>query len=108
MGFRSRGAFRVVGAGSGSVVAEHGLRCPAACGIFVSESGIKFVSPALAGSFLTTEPPGKPLRVFQRDTHDTCPQVIQRSQAVESTMRMKALRELQVFAYLPRQGRTVH
>ena len=32
---------------------------PVACGILVLETGIKPMSPALAGGFLSTEPPGK-------------------------------------------------
>ena len=36
----------------GSEVAAHGLSCPEA-------SGIRHMSPALAGRFLTTGPPGK-------------------------------------------------
>ena len=43
----------------GSVVAVHGLSCPAACGILVPRPGIKPPSPALEGRFLTTGPPGK-------------------------------------------------
>ena len=37
----------------------HGLSCSAACGIF-PDQGSNPVSPALAGGFLTTVPPGKP------------------------------------------------
>ena len=40
----------------GSVVVVHGLCCPKACGILVS-GGIKTVSPALPGRFLTTGAP---------------------------------------------------
>ena len=36
-----------------------GLRCPEACGISVLGPGIKSMSPALAGDFLTTGPLGK-------------------------------------------------
>ena len=43
----------------GSVVAAHGLSCPAACGILVPRPGIEPVSPALEGGFLNTGPPGK-------------------------------------------------
>ena len=46
----------------GSVVAAHGLSCPAACGLLVSRPGIKCTSPALEGRFLTTGPPGKSLK----------------------------------------------
>ena len=42
-----------------SVVAAHRLDCPLACGILVPQPGIKPVSPALEGGFLTTGPPGK-------------------------------------------------
>ena len=45
---------------SGSVVVAHGLSCSEACGIFPGP-GIEPVTPALAGRFFTTEPPGKPL-----------------------------------------------
>ena len=40
----------------GSVVLEHGLSCSTACGIFPDQGSM---SPALAGEFLTSEPPGK-------------------------------------------------
>ena len=40
-----------------SVVVAHGLSCSEACGIF-SDQGLNS-SPALAGRFLPTEPPGK-------------------------------------------------
>ena len=40
-------------------VLEQGSRCFVACGIF-DAPGIQPVSPALAGGFFTTEPPGKP------------------------------------------------
>ena len=39
-----------------SLVVEHGLSYPEACEIFLDQG---LVSPALAGGFLTTEPPGK-------------------------------------------------
>ena len=45
-----------------SVVVARGLRCSAACGI--PRSGLEPVSPALAGGFLTTAPPGKSLISF--------------------------------------------
>ena len=35
------------------------LSCSAACGIFPDQGSNPFVSPALAGVFLTTVPPGK-------------------------------------------------
>ena len=41
------------------LVAARGLSCPAACGILVPRPGIEPASPALAGGFLTTGPPGK-------------------------------------------------
>ena len=44
---------------AGSVVVVHGPSCSAACGIF-PEPGLEPVSPALAGRFSTTAPPGKP------------------------------------------------
>ena len=37
----------------------HGLSCSAACGDLPGP-GLEPVSPALAGRFLTTAPPGKP------------------------------------------------
>ena len=39
----------------------HGLSCPTACGILVSQPGIEPTFPALAGGFLTPGPPGKSL-----------------------------------------------
>ena len=42
-----------------SVVVAHGLSCSLVCGGH-SRPGIESVSPALAGRFFTTEPPGKP------------------------------------------------
>ena len=48
---------------TGPVVAAHGLSCSEAC-------GIKPVSPALAGRFLTTEPPGKPLQQVFAVSHE--------------------------------------
>ena len=44
----------VVVAPVGSVVVAHGLSCSVACG-----PGLEPVSPALAGGFVTTAPPGK-------------------------------------------------
>ena len=43
----------------GSVVAVHRLSCPEARGILAPRPGIEPMSPALAGRFLTTGPPGK-------------------------------------------------
>ena len=42
-----------------SAVVAHGPSCPVACGIFPDQ--VEPVSPALAGRFSTTAPPGKPL-----------------------------------------------
>ena len=42
-----------------SVVVAQALSCPEACRILVPGPEIQPVSPALAGKFLTTEPPGK-------------------------------------------------
>ena len=39
----------------------HGLHCPEACGILVSQPGIKPMSHALGSRFFTPGPPGKPL-----------------------------------------------
>ena len=51
---------------TGSVVLVHGLSCPAACMILLPRPGIEHVSPALAGRFLTSGPPGKsPVLVFK-------------------------------------------
>ena len=44
---------------AGSVIVAHGPSCSAACGIF-RDQGSNPWSPALAGGFLTTAPPGKP------------------------------------------------
>ena len=44
---------------TGSVAAAHRLGCPVAFGILVPRPGIKPISPALAGRFLTTGSPGK-------------------------------------------------
>ena len=53
-------------AGSG-VVAHHWLSCFEACGLLVPGAGIEPKSPALAGGFLTTGPPGKSEgRLFKR------------------------------------------
>ena len=42
-----------------SVVVVYRLSCPLACGILVPWPGIEPVSPAMAGRFLSTGPPGK-------------------------------------------------
>ena len=51
---------------TGSMVGRHGLRCTETCGWNLPRSGIEPTSPALAGGFFTTEPPGKlsPSSVF--------------------------------------------
>ena len=46
-----------------SLVVAHGFRCSAACGIF-PDQGSNPWSPALAGRFLTTAPPGKSKGTF--------------------------------------------
>ena len=57
LGFSSCGPWTLEG--TGSAVRTRGLSCPVACGILVLRSGIKLVSPALEGGFLTTGPPEK-------------------------------------------------
>ena len=47
----------------------HGLSCSTACGIF--PDGLETMSPALAGGFLTTVPPGKPF-LFDDSHSDRC------------------------------------
>ena len=42
-----------------SVVVAQELSCSVACGIFLDQGSIEPVSPALAGEFFSTEPPGK-------------------------------------------------
>ena len=44
---------------TGSVVVAQGLSCSKACGILIPWPGIKLMSPALEGRFLTSGPPGK-------------------------------------------------
>ena len=44
--------------GAGAVVVKHGLHAPRHVGL--PGPGVEPVSPALAGGFLTTGPPGKP------------------------------------------------
>ena len=46
---------------TGSVVVAHRLSCPETRGIFIPRPGIKSMSSALLGGFLTTGPPGKSL-----------------------------------------------
>jgi len=47
-----------------SLAGAHGLSYSGACGILVPRPGIKPVSPALQGGFLTTGPPGKSPQFF--------------------------------------------
>ena len=69
--FQHVGSFSVVCgllSSCGAWAPEHGLCslrhvafvAPTACGILVPQPGIEPVSPAMAGGFLTTVPPGKP------------------------------------------------
>ena len=55
---------------TGSVVAVHGLSCPAACGILVPQPGIEPASPALQDKFLSTGWPGKSQNILS-DTYTT-------------------------------------
>ena len=50
----------VVGLGVGAL----GLTCSTICGILVPQQGIKPLSPALQGEFLTTGPPSKEVPGF--------------------------------------------
>ena len=59
----------------GSVVMVHGLTCPAACGNLPGP-GIKPVSPALAGRFLTSGAPGSPHFTFVSDLKLHCSSAI--------------------------------
>ena len=59
MGSRRGGVGSAVHRLQSSVVVAFGLCCSTACGIF-PDQGSNPVSPALAGGFFTTEPPGKP------------------------------------------------
>ena len=43
------------------LVKSRGLSCPMACGILVPRPGIKLMSPAMEGGFLTTGPSEKSL-----------------------------------------------
>ena len=54
---------------TGSVDVMHRLRSPAACGILVSQPGIRPLPPALQGRFLTTGPPGKSPLFLITDNH---------------------------------------
>ena len=50
---------------TGSVVVAHGPRCSVACGVWdFPGPGLEPVSPALAGGFLTTVPPGKSCKLL--------------------------------------------
>ena len=51
--------FAVPGLQSVDSLVAHGLCCSTACGIFLDQ-GMEPLSPALAGGFFTTEPPGQP------------------------------------------------
>ena len=51
------------------LVVAHRLSCPVACGILVPQPGIKPMSPALQGRFLTTGPPGKSPLLSPLDIH---------------------------------------
>ena len=53
-----------------AVVLVLGLSCSVACGILVAQPGIKPVSPALQGRFLTSRPPAgvpEPLIFFKKE-----------------------------------------
>ena len=54
-------AHRFSSCDASSVVVTRGISCSSTCGILVPQPGIKPVSPALQGRFLTTGPPGKSL-----------------------------------------------
>ena len=56
---------------TGSVVVAHGLSCLRHVGSFRTRA--RTVSPALAGGFLTTAPPGKPLYLLSGITHQPHP-----------------------------------
>ena len=47
----------------------HGLSCPTTCGTFPG-SQVEPMSPASAGKFFTTEPPGKPLPTLKKKKKD--------------------------------------
>ena len=49
---------------AGSVTGAHGLGCSMECGILVPRPGIKLTSLVLQGRFLTTEPAGRPQKLF--------------------------------------------
>ena len=53
---------------SSEVVVAYGLSCPTACEILVPQLGIKPVSTALEGRFLTTGPPGKSHPLFNLES----------------------------------------
>ena len=56
----------------GSAVVAHALSCPSACGIFPDQE--PNWSPALAGEFLTTGPPGKSMSTVSH-SHTECVRV---------------------------------
>ena len=47
-----------MGSSGSPLVVAHGLSCPAACGILLSQSGTEPAPPAVEGRVLTTRPPG--------------------------------------------------
>ena len=51
-----------------SVVVGHGLSCSEVCAMF-PDQGLNTMSPALAGGFFTTRPPGKPEDKYYYYTH---------------------------------------
>ena len=55
---------------AGSVVVAHGPSCSAACGIL--RPGLELVSPASAGRFSTTAPPGKPRKSNFEKQNNQC------------------------------------
>ena len=67
---------------AGSLIAAHGLSCPAAFGILVLQPGIEPISPALEGEFFTTGPRGSPCVVFKSqfllelDVSDGCTRLL--------------------------------
>ena len=60
----------------------HGFNCSKAYGNFLAQ-GSNPVSPALAGGFFTTEPPGKPLSVVL--SHPFCDTVLQQPQETNAS-----------------------
>ena len=61
----------------GSVVVASRLSCPMACGNFLDQ-GSNPMSPALAGGFLTTGPPGKSgMELTDTEHHDPYQHLLQ-------------------------------